>query len=189
MWGDVVHNKKMDYVLSRVSALNGEKFRCAYRAGATITLCFGEDVPCIGTFQDNDGNILRGDCLKPKYSLHVQCTFSISRRDKILLSDVDLCRPSKSFKQGGKDFEKEPDEIGNNRYDELTMMHPKKIGYGETVKDVKVSEFGNMVIEMTKGFYMLIIPYRKYKKEAWRFFETGNTESHLVVSYKKILER
>ncbi len=181
--------KKRRHILSRLSVLDGEEFRYISRAGTTITLGFGEDVPCIGYFKNETGQIVYGKCLKAKHALHVQCIFSINRKNKTLLSQDDLCKPSRSFKKSGKDFDTEPDEIGNTKYDQIIEKHSHKLGCGETVTNIDVTKFGDLVIELTNGFYVLVIPYRKHENEAWRFFDVGNTKSHLVVTCKKILER
>ena len=181
--------KKRNQILERVSVIKGERFRYASRAGTTITLGFGEDAPS-ETFgcRDASGLYIPTPCTTPRYTLHIECIFSINRKERILLSQDDLLKPSKNFKKSRKNLEEEPDKIGNTRYNEITAKHSVKLGYGETVTDVSVTKFGDLVIEMTKGFYLLVIPYRKDGDEAWRFFDYSEKRGHFVVGYCKIME-
>ncbi len=183
-----MNSEEQNHILSRVSVIIGKKFRYAYRAGATITLGFGEDVECMGAARGKSGGFVRVPCLKARYALHVDCVFSVNKKKRILLSDNDLWKPSRKFKKSGADFETAPDEIGNNRYDEITAGQPEKIGFGETVTEIRTSEFGDLIILMTNGFFILALPYREYDGEAWRFFEIENNDNHLVILNPGVLQ-
>lgn len=110
------------------------------------------------------------------YAIHIQCPFRVINQNEILTGSEDLYISSidESYIDLNDDsISLFDDIIGRN----INIL--KK----ERVTDIKINEFGDLEIKC-QNIRILVFVAGTTDCEAWRFFEVGKDDSHLVVSGK-----
>lgn len=121
-----------------------------------------------------------------EYALHVQCSWRITKDNKILVAYRDMYSPSKQW-NGKENFEWDIQDA--NRFDEriegllLTEFQPNVL-----VEEIQADSLGGVKIFFTEHYLLELFPDDSVEGEFWRFFSFREEVSspHFVVTGKGI---
>jgi len=165
-------NNLSDIIESKLSIINNLPVRYIGRACNMVWIGFGEDITT-----KNHKNVA-------KYALHLQCDFRIIDSEKIILGSSDIYEPN-SITEWTENFNW--DISGANLYDEIAKTI-SGIYKTEQIIVTKISadNYGDIKIEISNGYIIEIFLSSSSKEECWRFFESGNNDSHFVITGKGV---
>lgn len=114
-----------------------------------------------------------------EFYLHVECSWRLSYSNQLTLTYRDMYYPHSKFDE---DEEYDLDEIGSNRFDELTDVFNRKLDSTFTVKEIESDSFRGLKIVFTNGYLLEVFPDESISdSEVWRFIDKV-ADKHLVVS-------
>ena len=173
-------------IKQHLSVLIGLPLSIARRAADMLNLQFGSvreiDIK-LGKRVGKKGTV-------GEFALHVQCPWRIDGPDKIVTGRWDLFRTAET----GESF----DSDDNTCYEFGMSLQDKKIGellqgfepitgsYANVtnsliVETVDADNFGGATICLSGGYRLVLFPSGSMG-EAWRLFQPGTSEKHVVVS-------
>ncbi len=113
------------------------------------------------------------------YALHIQCSWRITRGDKIVTGRGDIfCTPEESDEPLPSDF----DWQKGNRFDRIVGVIFDHDSREFTVQSIQAGEAGNLAIMLEDGYKLEVFPHDSESGEHWRFFKPCSEEPHLVFS-------
>jgi hypothetical protein len=105
------------------------------------------------------------------YRMHIQCAFRAVREELILIGTADM-----SFPRDDTAFDSRA-----TRYDRNATMLTDRFQAGVfQVTEVKMSDSGSFVIELSHGVRLEAMPTCSGPFEAWRLFVKGDIDRHFV---------
>ncbi|WP_338749322.1 hypothetical protein [Bacillus sp. FJAT-52991] len=160
-------------IKSQVEKLVGLKLQYAGRASNLFWLDFGDIV-----------QILRRGKTKEsaEYALHIQCSWRITRGNKIVVASRDFYSPSSKWNELNEEFDW--DIQGNNRFDERIKAFTKENGQIKVIQ-IDSDEVGGLMVKLTEGYKLEVFPDSSEddeQSEHWRFFNRNENSPHFIVT-------
>ncbi|AYE53337.1 hypothetical protein OEA_26940 (plasmid) [Priestia megaterium NCT-2] len=118
-----------------------------------------------------------------KYALNIQCSWRITRGNKIVVASRDFYSLSSDWNEIKEDFDW--DVQGNNKFDEKVEYLVKSIKEPLTVEKIDSDEIGGLKVFLSKDFTLNVFPDSSEDdeySEFWRFFTRGKDSFHFVVT-------
>lgn len=125
-----------------------------------------------------------------QYALHLQTPFRLRFGDRVIIGESDIYQPL-SENADDPDFDWDLfdyDIIDNNHFDEFTNQFNNDADRGFIVKDICVKITGDLKIRFENSFFLEVFINMGTNDECWRFFTSGDLNSHLVVSADGIMD-
>ncbi len=154
-----MNKKERIYVSEKLQILVGTKIADINRNHGDIWIDFVDE---------------NGKC----YILLMQTLFRLCDDKKILITDTDKYKNNESEND---DDSFEWDVQGANIFDKWISLNKEELLKGLVVQNVKVSEFGDLVISFDKDLILTVYLEVTSETECWRFFEKGNDEKYDLV--------
>ncbi|MCT9852367.1 hypothetical protein P2R64_31350 [Priestia megaterium] len=160
-------------IRSQIGKLIGLNLRYAGRASNLFWLGFGEMISVTR----------RGKTEKlAEYALDIQCSWRITKDNKILVGSRDFYSPRTGWNEENDDFDW--DVQGNNRFDERIESFIENAKEHVTVERVEPDEVGGLKIFLSQGYLLEVFPDTSEDdeySEFWRFFNRRENSPHFVV--------
>jgi len=154
-----MNKKERIYVSEKLQILVGTKIADINRNHGDIWIDFVDE---------------NGKC----YVLLMQTLFRLYDNKKILITDTDKYKNNESEND---DDSFEWDVQGANIFDKWISLNKEELLKGLVVQNVKISEFGDLVISFEKNLILTVYLEVTNETECWRFFEKGNDEKYDLV--------
>lgn len=162
---------------NELNILLGLPLEDAGRSGNLVWFSFGKPL----VIKNRNGTEKKA----AEYALNVQCSWRITKENKILVASSDIYMPSKQW--NGVEEEFEWDIQGMNRFDEHIEKLIKNIQSQVFVESIQADNIGGLKIFFTEHFLLELFPDESTEDvEFWRIFIPGNISSHFVVMGKGI---
>ncbi|KQU24315.1 hypothetical protein ASG61_20560 [Bacillus sp. Leaf75] len=161
-------------IKSQLEILVGSKLSNIGRASNLFWLEFGEALSVIRRGKTQE---------LAEYALHIQCSWRITKDNKILVASRDFYSPRTGVDDGNEHFEW--DVQGNNRFDERIEYFIRSLKEPLTVESIDSDEFGGLKVILSNGFTLNVFPDISEDdeySEFWRFFTRGKDSFHFVVA-------
>jgi hypothetical protein len=140
----------------RLSVLDGLKLSSVNRAADMLTLGFGSLRPVTN---------FRGDVkYVGQWALHIQCTWKLEDGTGVVATQADL---------SGTDEEA---YAMADRLRELVVTRGDSV-----VNGVASNATGGIILWLSRGFRLVVVPDGIEDSEDWRFFAPGVNAAHLVI--------
>ncbi|MGF7071662.1 hypothetical protein [Priestia megaterium] len=161
-------------IRSQIGKLIGLNLRYAGRASNLFWLGFGEMI-----------SVTRRGKTKElaEYALDIQCSWRITKDNKILVGSRDFYTPRTGWNEENDDFDW--DVQGNNRFDERIEYFIENAKEHVTVERVEPEEIGGLKIFLSQGYLLEVFPDTSEDdeySEFWRFFNRRENSPHFVVT-------
>jgi hypothetical protein len=117
-----------------------------------------------------------------EYALHIQCSWRITRANKIIVASKDFYSPvSECDVEEGFDW----DEQGSNRFDERITSFIEGVKEELIVERIDSDELGGLKIFLSESYVLEVFPDSSQDdeySEFWRFFNRKSDTPHFIVS-------
>ena len=117
-----------------------------------------------------------------EYSLHVQCSWRITRGDEVVVGNRDLYYPPQEADEVPENFNWEA--IGSNRRDKRIAALFQNETRQYLVRFIEVGEAGSFRILLDNDYAIEVFPDDSLSDEHWRIFRPHMEEPHFVVTGK-----
>ncbi|MCM3256023.1 hypothetical protein [Priestia aryabhattai] len=161
-------------IRSQIVKLIGLNLRYAGRASNLFWLGFGEMISVTRRGKTEE---------LAEYALNIQCSWRITKDNKILVGSRDFYSPRTGWNEENDDFDW--DVQGNNRFDERIESFIENAKEHVTVERVKPDEVGGLKIFLSQGYLLEVFPDTSEDdeySEFWRFFNRRENSPHFVVT-------
>lgn len=152
----------------KCTVLKGKRIQYINRCLNLIDIGFGD----VHKKMDRNGKLRN----VASYAIHIQCPFRISNRDKILTGSEDF------YVSSSEGNYIDLDDRGRSVFDDIIDQNSTLLKK-ETVINIEINKFGDLLVEC-QNICISVFVTGMNDCEAWRFFEIGKGEKHLVVSGK-----
>ncbi|MCT8335836.1 hypothetical protein NUH30_19270 [Leptospira sp. 85282-16] len=125
----------------------------------------------------------KGSRKKNKYSIHIQCPWRLSIKDKVKVASYDIYLPIDSNIQN---FNWE--EFGSNIFDNISIKFLQNQKRNYLVKKIVADKFGGLKIIFNKNLTLEIFTNSSQNEEFWRFIKFGNKSKHFVIGSFGVVE-
>jgi len=162
-----------DEIISELNKLIGLKFQYGGRASNLFWLGFGEMITVKRLRETNE---------LAEYALHIQCSWRITKSNKILVASRDLYSPNSEWDEENEDFDW--DVQGNNRFDERIKSLMEDVKETLDVRKIESDEVGGLKVFFTENYVLEIFPDISDEdeySEFWRFINFRDKSPHFVV--------
>ncbi|MDW4511809.1 hypothetical protein R7236_25890 [Priestia megaterium] len=161
-------------IRSQIGKLIGLDLRYAGRASNLFWLGFGEMISVTRRGKTEE---------LAEYALDIQCSWRITKDNKILVGSQDFYSPRTGWNEKNDDFDW--DVQGNNRFDERIESFIENAKEHVTVERVEPDEIGGLKIFLSQGYLLEVFPDTSEDdeySEFWRFFNRRENSPHFVVT-------
>jgi hypothetical protein len=161
-------------IRSQIGKLIGLNLRYAGRASNLFWLGFGEMISVTRRGKTEE---------LAEYALNIQCSWRITKDNKILVGSRDFYSPRTGWNEENDDFDW--DVQGNNRFDERIESFIENAKEHVTVERVEPDEVGGLKIFLSQGYLLEVFPDTSEDdeySEFWRFFNRRENSPHFVVT-------
>lgn len=161
-------------IRSQTGKLIGLNLRYAGRASNLFWLGFGEMISVTRRGKTEE---------LAEYALNIQCSWRITKDNKILVGSRDFYSPRTGWNEENDDFDW--DVQGNNRFDERIESFIENAKEHVTVERVEPDEVGGLKIFLSQGYLLEVFPDTSEDdeySEFWRFFNRRENSPHFVVT-------
>ncbi|MHA7098568.1 hypothetical protein [Priestia aryabhattai] len=161
-------------IRSQIGKLIGLNLRYAGRASNLFWLGFGEMISVTRRGKTEE---------LAEYALDIQCSWRITKDNKILVGSRDFYSPRTGWNEENDDFDW--DVQGNNRFDERIDSFIENAKEHVTVERVEPDEIGGLKIFLSQGYLLEVFPDTSEDdeySEFWRFFNRRENSPHFVVT-------
>ncbi|MFP3668711.1 MULTISPECIES: hypothetical protein [Priestia] len=161
-------------IRSQIGKLIGLNLRYAGRASNLFWLGFGEMISVTRRGKTEE---------LAEYALDIQCSWRITKDNKILVGSRDFYSPRTGWNEENDDFDW--DVQGNNRFDERIEPFIENAKEHVTVERVEPDEVGGLKIFLSQGYLLEVFPDTSEDdeySEFWRFFNRRENSPHFVVT-------
>ncbi|WP_182007452.1 hypothetical protein [Priestia aryabhattai] len=161
-------------IRSQIGKLIGLNLRYAGRASNLFWLGFGEMISVTRRGKTEE---------LAEYALNIQCSWCITKDNKILVGSRDFYSPRTGWNEENDDFDW--DVQGNNRFDERIESFIENAKEHVTVERVEPDEVGGLKIFLSQGYLLEVFPDTSEDdeySEFWRFFNRRENSPHFVVT-------
>ncbi|WP_176586409.1 hypothetical protein [Priestia megaterium] len=161
-------------IRSQIGKLIGLNLRYAGRASNLFWLGFGEMISVTRRGKTEE---------LAEYALDIQCSWRITKDNKILVGSRDFYSPRTGWNEENDDFDW--DVQGNNRFDERIESFIENAKEHVTVERVEPDEVGGLKIFLSQGYLLEVFPDTSEDdeySEFWRFFNRRENSPHFVVT-------
>ncbi|KLV28711.1 hypothetical protein [Priestia megaterium] len=161
-------------IRSQIGKLIGLNLRYAGRASNLFWLGFGEMISVTRRGKNEE---------LAEYALDIQCSWRITKDNKILVGSRDFYSPRTGWNEENDDFDW--DVQGNNRFDERIESFIENAKEHVTVERVEPDEVGGLKIFLSQGYLLEVFPDTSEDdeySEFWRFFNRRENSPHFVVT-------
>lgn len=121
-----------------------------------------------------------------EYGLHVQCAWQIARGERVLVGSADVYYPADAV--DGEPSEEFDWDKGPNRRDKMLYELFEGGKHRYAVLAVKAGAAGKLVVELSEGLSLEILPDDSLPHEHWRLFQPHRETPHFVVTGNGIEE-
>ena len=163
-----------DAIRSQIGKLIGLNLRYAGRASNLFWLGLGEMISVTRRGKTEE---------LAEYALNIQCSWRITKDNKILVGSRDFYSPRTGWNEENDDFDW--DVQGNNRFDERIESFIENAKEHVTVERVEPDEVGGLKIFLSQGYLLEVFPDTSEDdeySEFWRFFNRRENSPHFVVT-------
>lgn len=118
-----------------------------------------------------------------EYALNIQCSWRISKGEKILVASRDFYSPFSGWEEDNGDFDW--DVQGNNRFDERIKPFLESVQGNIIVESIESDDVGGLKVFLSEGFVLEVFPDSSEDdeySEFWRFFNRKDGSPHFVVA-------
>ena len=118
-----------------------------------------------------------------EYALNIQCSWQITKGNKIVVASRDFYYPSSDWNEVKEDFDW--DVQGNNKFDEKLKYLMQSITEPLIVEKIDSDEIGGLKVFLSKDFTLNVFPDSSEDgeySEFWRFFTRGKGSFHFVAT-------
>jgi|SRR6478735_303055 len=161
-------------IRSQIGKLIGLNLRYTGRASNLFWLGFGEMISVTRRGKTEE---------LAEYALDIQCSWRITKDNKILVGSRDFYSPRTGWNEENDDFDW--DVQGNNRFDERIESFIENAKEHVTVERVEPDEIGGLKIFLSQGYLLEVFPDTSEDdeySEFWRFFNRRENSPHFVVT-------
>jgi len=161
-------------IRSQIGKLIGLNLQYAGRASNLFWLGFGEMISVTRRGKTEE---------LAEYALDIQCSWRITKDNKILVGSRDFYSPRTGWNEENDDFDW--DVQGNNRFDERIESFIENAKEHVTVERVEPDEVGGLKIFLSQGYLLEVFPDTSEDdeySEFWRFFNRRENSPHFVVT-------
>ncbi|MCM3796474.1 hypothetical protein [Priestia megaterium] len=161
-------------IRSQIGKLIGLNLRYAGRASNLFWLGFGEMISVTRRGKTEE---------LAEYALNIQCSWRITKDNKILVGSRDFYSPRTGWNEENDDFDW--DVQGNNRFDERIEFFIENAKEHVTVERVEPDEVGGLKIFLSQDYLLEVFPDTSEDdeySEFWRFFNRRENSPHFVVT-------
>jgi len=161
-------------IRSQIGKLIGLNLRYAGRASNLFWLGFGELISVTRRGKTEE---------LAEYALDIQCSWRITKDNKILVGSRDFYSPRTGWNEENDDFDW--DVQGNNRFDERIESFIENTKEHVAVERVEPDEVGGLKIFLSQGYLLEVFPDTSEDdeySEFWRFFNRRENSPHFVVT-------
>ncbi|MBK0009912.1 hypothetical protein IAE23_25930 [Bacillus sp. S35] len=161
-------------IRSQIVKLIGLNLRYAGRASNLFWLGFGELISVTRRGKTEE---------LAEYALDIQCSWRITKDNKILVGSRDFYSPRTGWNEENDDFDW--DVQGNNRFDERIESFIENTKEHVAVERVEPDEVGGLKIFLSQGYLLEVFPDTSEDdeySEFWRFFNRRKNSPHFVVT-------
>ncbi|GHO63654.1 hypothetical protein KSC_025460 [Ktedonobacter sp. SOSP1-52] len=120
------------------------------------------------------------------YALHVQCTWRLTKAQRILAASGDLGWEPKEVNEETRNYEGEGyswPKTGGTRLDEQLVSFFRQCEQTPLfVQAIQADDLGGLTIELTSQHLLTVFPDDSFDEEYWRFFQVGVNLPHFVVT-------
>ncbi|MGO4888030.1 hypothetical protein ACJ2A9_09755 [Anaerobacillus sp. MEB173] len=162
-----------EVISSELGKLVGLKFQDAGRSSNLFWLGFGDIIQIIRRGKTE---------VSAEYALHIQCSWRIIMKNKIIVASRDFYSPSSEGDGEIEDFDW--DLQGNNRFDEQIKTFIRDKGRLK-VEKIESDDVGGLKVFLSDGYKLEIFPDSSEddeRSEHWRFFNRKENSPHFVVT-------
>ena len=120
-----------------------------------------------------------------EFTIHIQCTWRITRQTRILVASKDRWYPGDESKDIPDDFDW---SLPGNRLDKRISAFFQNIREPLLVKSVRADKVGGFTLRFVNSFMLEVFPDNSSNDEYWRFFQLSRNTKHFVVAGSGIQE-
>lgn len=153
--------------LSKIFVLKNKKLQYIKRSCDLIQIGFG-DLIKIKTRKGEEHFIAR-------YSLHIQCPFRITAKEKLILGYNDLFVSSNNITEA-VDL-----NINSGTIFDLRLRENEYMFSNEYVVDVSINKLGDLTI-LLSNICLSVFVDSSTEYEQWRFFEARTNNEHIIAT-------
>jgi hypothetical protein len=158
---------------SELRKLSGLKLQYAGRASNLFWLGFGEMISV---------RRRKGTERMAEYSLHIQCSWRITKGNKIVVASRDFYYPRSDWDEENDDFDW--DVQGTNRFDEKIKNFLEVVKGQLIVERIDSDDIGGIKVHLSDKYVLEAFPDNSEEdeySEYWRFFNMKDASPHFVV--------
>jgi hypothetical protein len=174
----------MKLIQDRLAVLINQPMHSIFRESDEVFIDFGELVERdLWDFNEEKVKVCVGRGMIGKHTLDIECSFRFVCGDQVVIARSDIYQPTNE-REANADFDWNSfdwDVRGGNRYEELVSKYFAADSPKFVVKKVTVNQYGDLKITYTNGFALDVF-LESAEQECWRFFESGESDNHLVIT-------
>lgn len=118
-----------------------------------------------------------------EYALHIQCSWRITKGNKILVASRDFYSPSSRWDEDNEDFDW--DVQGNNLFDERIVSFMEDVKGHLIVERIDSDEVGGLKVFLSENYVLEAFPDTSEDdeySEFWRFLNHRGDSPHFIVT-------